>query len=80
VLGFLEDKSGAVWVATAGRRPLPEQPLRHDEANAPLVDLVPVLVEDDEDWPLGERQHGGWRHPLPSRKMDRMASIEPPDQ
>jgi ligand-binding sensor domain-containing protein len=76
VLGFLEDKSGAVWVATAGRlsRYQNGRFTSLTKANAPLVDLVPVLVEDDEGyiWVGVNTGVGVIRfHP---REMDRMAS------
>jgi signal transduction histidine kinase/ligand-binding sensor domain-containing protein len=52
VLGFIEDKSGAVWVATAGglSRYQNGRFTSITQANAPLVDLVPVIVEDDEGY------------------------------
>jgi signal transduction histidine kinase/ligand-binding sensor domain-containing protein len=52
VLGFLEDKSGAVWVATAGglSRYQNGRFTSLTMANAPLVDLVPVLVEDADGY------------------------------
>jgi len=76
VLGFLEDKSGAVWVATAGglSRYQNGRFTSLTKANAPLVDLVPVLVEDDEGyiWVGVNTGVGVIRfHP---REMDRMAS------
>ena len=76
VLGFLEDKSGAVWVATAGglSRYQNGRFTSLTKANAPLVDLVPVLVEDDEGyiWIGVNTGVGVIRfHP---REMDRVAS------
>jgi len=52
VLGILEDKSGAVWVETAGgvSRYQNGRFTSITQANAPLSDLVPVLVEDDEGY------------------------------
>ena len=76
VLAFLEDKSGAVWVATSGglSRYQNGRFTSLTKANAPLVDLVPVLVEDDEGyiWVGVNTGVGVIRfHP---REVDRMAS------
>jgi len=52
VLGFLEDRTGAVWVSTQGgvTRYQNGRFTSITQANAPLVDLVPVLVEDEEGY------------------------------
>jgi signal transduction histidine kinase/ligand-binding sensor domain-containing protein len=52
VVGLVEDRTGGVWVATA-RGVSRYQNGRFTaitQANAPLVDLVPVLAEDDEGY------------------------------
>jgi signal transduction histidine kinase len=52
VLGFVEDRTGAVWVSTSGgvSRYQNGRFTSITQANAPLVDLVPVLVEDEEGY------------------------------
>ena len=52
VLGILEDRNGAVWLSTAGgvSRYHSGRLATITPANAPLVDLVPVLVVDDEGY------------------------------
>jgi len=52
VLGIIEDRSGAIWVSSAGgvTRIQNGRITPITQANAPLVDLVPVLVEDDEGY------------------------------
>jgi signal transduction histidine kinase/sugar lactone lactonase YvrE len=52
VMGFVEDRNGGVWVATSGgvSRYLNGRFTAITPANAPLVDLVPVMVEDDEGY------------------------------
>ncbi|HEV8393105.1 MAG TPA: two-component regulator propeller domain-containing protein [Vicinamibacterales bacterium] len=76
VLGFLEDKSGAVWVATAGglSRFQNGRFTALTQANAPLVDLVPVLVEDDEGYIWVGVNSGVAVIRFHPREMDRVAS------
>src|SRR6185369_16599340 len=52
VLGIIEDKSGAVWIESAGgvSRYQNGRITSITQANAPLVDLVPVFVEDEEGY------------------------------
>jgi signal transduction histidine kinase/ligand-binding sensor domain-containing protein len=52
VVGLLEDRNGGVWVSTAGgvSRYQNGRFTSITQANAPVVDLVPVLVEDDEGY------------------------------
>jgi len=52
VMGIREDKSGAVWVESAGgvSRYQNGRFTALTQANAPLADLVPVLVEDEEGY------------------------------
>jgi signal transduction histidine kinase/ligand-binding sensor domain-containing protein len=52
VVGLVEDRTGGIWVATAGgvSRYLNGRFTAITQANAPLVDLVPVIVEDDEGY------------------------------
>jgi len=76
VLGFLEDKSGAVWVATAGglSRFQNGRFTALTKANAPVVDLVPVLVEDDEGYIWVGINSGVAVIRFHPREMDRVAS------
>ncbi len=52
VLGILEDSSGAVWISTSSgvSRYADGRFTAITQAHAPLVDIVPVLVEDDEGY------------------------------
>ncbi len=51
VLGILEGRNGAVWLSTSGgvSRYQNGRLTSVTPVNAPLVDLVPVLVEDDDN-------------------------------
>jgi signal transduction histidine kinase/ligand-binding sensor domain-containing protein len=52
VVGLLEDRNGGIWASTAGgvSRYQNGRFTAITQANAPLVDLVPVIVEDDEGY------------------------------
>ncbi len=52
VLGIVEDRSGAVWLSTSTgvARYQNGRIVSITRANAPLVDLVPVLIEDEDGY------------------------------
>ena len=76
VMGFVEDRSGGVWVVTSGgvSRYLNGRFTSITRANGPLVDLVPVMVEDEEGYIWVGVNSGVGVIRFHPRELDRVAS------
>ncbi len=76
MLAVAEDKSGAIWIETAAglSRYQNGRFTAMTPANAPLVDLVPVLVEDDEGYMWVGVNSGVGVIRFHPRELDRVAA------